>query len=74
MRRQAERKQFLTGVPMSRPAPLEPKLEPKTDKTTVEIVQRKLYELGYTEVGSRRADFRWQLRRHDARGHPDLQE
>jgi hypothetical protein len=27
--------------------------EPKTDKTTVEIVQRKLYELGYAEVGSR---------------------
>lgn len=26
------------------------------DKTTVEIVQRKLSDLGYTEVGSRRAD------------------
>ncbi|WP_222329997.1 hypothetical protein [Rhizobium leguminosarum] len=30
--------------------------EAKTDKTTVEIVQRKLFEKGYTEVGSRRAD------------------
>ncbi|WP_411033855.1 peptidoglycan-binding protein [Shinella sp. BYT-45] len=27
-----------------------------TDRTMVEIVQRRLYELGYTEVGSRRAD------------------
>lgn len=38
-----------------------PAVEPVTgaiysDRTTVEIVQRRLYELGYTEVGSRRAD------------------
>ncbi|WP_313665755.1 peptidoglycan-binding protein [Shinella sp.] len=42
-------------------APLAPAADPGasnifTDKTTVEIVQRRLYDLGYTEVGSRRAD------------------
>ncbi|UFW96237.1 hypothetical protein [Rhizobium ruizarguesonis] len=45
----------------TKPAPVAPMAlaavpEAKTDKTTVEIVQRKLFEKGYTEVGSRRAD------------------
>ncbi|MEH7876949.1 hypothetical protein V7799_04470 [Rhizobium laguerreae] len=45
----------------SKPAPAAPISlaavpEARTDKTTVEIVQRKLFEKGYTEVGSRRAD------------------
>lgn len=39
-----------------KPAALVSMPEAKTDKTTVEVVQRKLYEKGYTEVGSRKAD------------------
>jgi muramidase (phage lysozyme) len=36
------------------PAPAAPSIF--TDATTLAVVQRKLYDLGYTEVGSRRAD------------------
>jgi lysozyme len=55
-RRKAERVQFVSeGAPA---APVAAMTVPvaKTDKTTVEVVQRKLFEKGYTEVGSRRAD------------------
>ncbi|WP_197726992.1 lysozyme [Rhizobium leguminosarum] len=57
-RRKAERVQFLSEAPITTPKPaaLVSIPEAKTDKTTVEIVQRKLFEKGYTEVGSRRAD------------------
>lgn len=57
-RRKAERVQFLSEAPAAAPKPagLIAMPEAKTDKTTVEIVQRKLFEKGYTEVGSRRAD------------------
>jgi lysozyme len=56
-RRNAERAQFRAGDTKATPAP--PVADPAdiySDKTTVEIVQRKLSDLGYTEVGSRRAD------------------
>lgn len=58
-RRNDERALFLSRGPVATPAPAALKPEPptaKTDSVTVEIVQRKLYELGYTEVGSRRGD------------------
>ncbi|MGR9386461.1 lysozyme [Rhizobium leguminosarum] len=56
-RRKAERVQFLSEAPAAAPKPAALTApEAKTDKTTVEVVQRKLYEKGYTEVGSRKAD------------------
>lgn len=41
-------------APAPTPAPVTDKIY--TDATTVEVVQRRLWELGYTEVGSRRPD------------------
>jgi len=41
-------------LPDTGSAVIEPRLY--TDKTTVEVVQRKLFDLGYTEVGSKRPD------------------
>ncbi|NSY17278.1 glycoside hydrolase family protein [Neorhizobium sp. AL 9.2.2] len=56
-RRQAERALFLSGGAKAAPAPAVPEPAASTAKTvTVEIVQRKLYDLGYTEVGSRKPD------------------
>lgn len=58
-RREAERKQFVAGGAKAAAVAAVPEVTPSdiyTDKTTIEIVQRKLYDLGYTEVGSRRAD------------------
>jgi lysozyme len=58
-RRQSEKAQFLSGGVASAPKPALPAPEAPqvfTDTTTVAVVQQKLYELGYTEVGSRRAD------------------
>ncbi len=55
-RRKEEKAQFLSEGAPAATAPLMAVAQPKTDTTTVEIVQRKLFEKGYTEVGSRRAD------------------
>ncbi len=55
-RRKEEKAQFISEGAPAAPAPLLAVAQPKTDTTTVEIVQRKLFEKGYTEVGSRRAD------------------
>lgn len=60
-RRQAERALFLTGgqkasAAPSVPEPTAPATAPVSDSITVEVVQRKLYDLGYTEVGSRKPD------------------
>jgi lysozyme len=58
-RRQAERALFLTGGQKASPAPSAPEPAapaPVSDTITVEVVQRKLYDLGYTEVGSRKPD------------------
>lgn len=58
-RRQSERAQFLSGAAPAAPAkPAAAPDTPKvfTDTTTVAVVQSKLYDLGYTEVGSRRGD------------------
>lgn len=51
-RRQSERLQFLTlDTGDTAAAPVAAVPVAKTDKTTIEVVQRKLKELGYSEVG-----------------------
>ncbi|MDR9809559.1 glycoside hydrolase family protein [Rhizobium hidalgonense] len=55
-RRKKEQAQFLSDGVRATPAAAMAVPATKTDTTSVEIVQRKLFEKGYTEVGSRRAD------------------